>query len=333
MKTLVFVVFFHIFSYRNLSQYQLYVLSPTRQKGFNMEYQNFLTVVKEEVAKRAGAEYKVRINDVMKNNGVILNGLTVMGEQCNISPTIYLNTFYEAYESGSMTIGNVVDEVMDTYERNKLKQSVDMEYFMKYENIKDKLIYKLVHREKNQELLEDVPHVKVHDLAVVFQCLVAEEAMGNATILIHNAHLKLWGVRKERLYQDAIANAPSLQPYEITPMSEIIRQLLEVEEELPIEEGSIPMYVLSNKARLFGASCILYPDVLKDFADELESDLYILPSSVHEVILLPADGTEDVENLRRMVCDINETQLRVEEVLSDNVYFYNRRDNKFKVLA
>lgn len=297
-----------------------------------MQYQNFITVVKEEVEKRTGANYKVRVSDVMKNNGVVLNGLTVMGEDCNISPTIYLNAFYEAYEGGRMTIGNVVDEVMDTYERNKLNQSVDMEYFLKYDNVKGKLIYKLINIDKNQDLLQDVPHVKVHDLAVVFQCLVAEEAMGNATILIHNAHLKLWEIRKERLYQDAIANAPYLQPCEIIAMGEVIRELLEAEEELPIEEGGTPMYVLSNKARLFGAACILYPDVLKNFADKLDSDLYILPSSVHEVILLPVGEVEHVESLRQMVCDINETQLAREEVLSNNVYFYNRMDNKLSIL-
>ena len=297
-----------------------------------MEYQSFLTVVREEVEKRTGVNYKVRVNDIMKNNGVILNGLTVMGEQCNISPTIYLNGFYEAYESGVMTLGGVVDEVMEIYERNKVNQSVDMNSFMKYELVRDKITYKLVHAKKNYELLTDVPYIRLHDLAIVFQCLVAEESMGNATILIHNAHLKLWGIDQKQLYQDAITNTPYLQPCEITAMQDIIRQLLEMEDDLPIEEGRMPMYVLSNKTRIFGAACLLYPDVLKNFAKELESDLYILPSSVHEVILLPADEVEDAAELVKMVCEINETQLKEEEVLSNSVYFYSRNKDQIDMI-
>ncbi len=298
-----------------------------------MEYQNFLTVLKEEVEKRTGENYKVRVNDVMKNNGVILNGLTVMGEHCNISPTIYLNSFYEAYESGIMTLGGVVDEVMEVYERNKVTQSVDMNSFMKYECVKDKIVYKLVNAKKNRVLLEDVPYILFHDLAIVFQCLVAEELMGNATVLIHNAHLKLWRIDEKVLYQDAIVNTPSLQPGAIMPMQEIIRQILELDESLPIEEGRLPMYVLSNTSRIFGASCILYPDVLKNFAKELESDLYILPSSVHEVILLPANEVADAKELEEMVSDINETQLKPEEVLSNSVYYYSRKEDRFGILA
>ncbi len=298
-----------------------------------MEYQNFITVVKEEVEKRTGENYKVRVNDIMKNNGVILNGLTVMGEHCNISPTIYLNGFYEAYESGMMTLGGVVDEVMETYERNKVVKSVDMNHFMKYENVKEKIVYKLVHAERNRALLEDVPHINVHNLAVVFQCLVAEETMGNATVLIHNAHLKLWGIDEKKLYQAAIVNTPYLQPYEITSMKDVVRQLLELDEELPVEEGDIPMYVLSNQLRIFGAACILYPDVLKKFANEIESDLYILPSSVHEVILLPVSAGSDIEELTKMVRDINETQLKQEEVLSDSIYYYSRNEGKLLVLS
>ena len=101
-----------------------------------MEFTSFTTLVREEVEKRAGESYKVRINDVRKNNGVILRGLTVMQDDSNISPTIYLNNYYEAYENGEATLVNVVNDVMDTYYRNKVNQSVDMRYFMNYACVK-----------------------------------------------------------------------------------------------------------------------------------------------------------------------------------------------------
>ena len=93
-----------------------------------------------------------------------------------------------------------------------------------------------------------------------------------------------------------------------------------------------PMYVLSNRTRVQGASCILYPNILKDFAAAVKSDFYILPSSVHEVILLPVQGDEDEEGLKRMVCEVNETQVEREEVLSDSVYYYSREREKLSIL-
>ena len=140
-----------------------------------MEFTNFKTLVRDEVAKRTGEQYKVRINEVMKNNGVVLSGITMMQDDSNISPTIYLNNYYKAYESGETTLGCIIEDVLDTYERNKVNRSVDMRFFMNYENIKDRIIFKLIHAERNKDLLKDVPYIKYLDCAVVFQCLVSEE--------------------------------------------------------------------------------------------------------------------------------------------------------------
>ena len=96
-----------------------------------MEFTSFKTLVRDEVAKRTGEQYRVRINDVMKNNGVILSGITMLQDDSNISPTIYLNHYYEAYENGETTLRGIVDDVLDTYERNKVNQSVDMRFFLR----------------------------------------------------------------------------------------------------------------------------------------------------------------------------------------------------------
>lgn len=302
-----------------------------------MEFTNFKTLVRDEVVKRTGEQYHVRINDVMKNNGVMLSGISMTQDDSNISPTIYLNHYYEAYESGETTLGCIVEDVLDTYERNKVNRSVDMRFFLNYENIKDRIIFKLIHAERNKTLLKDVPHIRYLDFAIVFQCLISEEMFGNATIMIHKAHLKIWQTTVEDLYQSALQNTPRLQQYDIKSMREVLSEMMlleemeggntaDIEEYLKELPNSVPMYVLSNKARVQGAGCILYPDILKDFAAAIRSDFYILPSSIHEVILLPAQGDEDVEGLRRMVCEVNESQVEREEVLSDSVYYYNRKE-------
>lgn len=308
-----------------------------------MEFTSFKTLVRDEVAKRTGEQYRVRINDVMKNNGVILSGITMLQDDSNISPTIYLNHYYEAYENGETTLRGIVDDVLDTYERNKVNQSVDMRFFMNYERIKDRIIFKLIHGERNKEMLKDIPHVRYLDFAIVFQCLVSDEMFGNATIMIHNAHLKIWKVTTEELYQNALQNTPKLQQYDIKNMRDVLcelrrleelegKPLIDKEEYLSELQEAAPMYVLSNRTRVQGASCILYPDILRDFAAAVKSDFYILPSSIHEVILLPAQGDEDEEALKRMVCEVNETQVEREEVLSDSVYFFGRETGKLNIV-
>ena len=298
-----------------------------------MEFTNFTTLVQREVEKRAGENYRVKLNDVMKNNGVVLRGITLMQDDSNISPTIYLNPYYDAYENGDTTLGTVIDEVIDTYERNKINRSIDMKFFLNYETVRSRIIFKLINTEKNRELLRDVPYSPFHDLSIVFQCLVSEERFGNASILIHNVHLQLWKVNARELYECALENTPLLQGYELADMNTVLEEMKALggidDEEIEDMQQEVPMYVLSNKSRINGASCILYKDILKDFAMVVDKDLYVLPSSIHEVILLPSDGTQESEQLKEMVREINQSQVEKEEVLSDSVYYYRRSDDSF----
>lgn len=299
-----------------------------------MEFASFTTLVKNEVEKRTGENYKVRINDVMKNNGVMLSGLTVMRDDSNISPTIYLNTYYDAYRSGQTTLGMVIDDVMEVYERNKVNRSVDMRNFLNYEAVKNRIVYKLINTEKNKELLEDIPHIEFHDLSIVFQFLITEECFGNATILIHNAHLKIWNTSVAELYKMARRNTPELNKYEIKNMKEVICELTPCgcPEAVETEKESLPLYVLSNRSRVHGAACMLYPHLIKDFSEAVRSDIYIIPSSIHEVLLLPTDGRSETERIKGMVQEVNDTQVQAEEVLSYSVYFYDRKDGRIHML-
>ena len=298
-----------------------------------MEFTNFTTLVQREVETRAGENYRVKLNDVMKNNGVVLRGITLMQDDSNISPTIYLNPYYDAYENGDTTLGTVIDEVIDTYERNKINRSIDMKFFLNYETVRSRIIFKLINTEKNRELLRDVPYIPFHDLSIVFQCLVSEERFGNASILIHNVHLQLWKVNARELYECALENTPLLQGYELADMNTVLEEMKALggidDEEIEDMQQEVPMYVLSNKSRINGASCILYKDILKDFAMVVDKDLYVLPSSIHEVILLPSDGTQESVQLKEMVREINQSQVEKEEVLSDSVYYYRRSDDSF----
>lgn len=303
-----------------------------------MEFLEFVTLVKEKVEKKTGE--KVRLDDIRKNNSVLLKGLTVMQEGRSIFPTIYLNDYYDAFEEGTISFKDVVDAVADIYSRNKTDQSMNMRYFLNFNCIKDRIIYTLVNTEKNRELLEDVPHMEFLDLSIIFRYLIAGKTGSRASVCIHNAHMKMWGVSAEKLFQTAEANTPWLLNFEIKSIKEVICEIMS-EEGLDVSNcgncmdelrGSIPMYVLSNKNRVEGASCILYPDLVKNFADKLGNDLYIIPSSIHEMLLLPVKEFEEAGEIKSMIKEINETQVRDEEVLSDSLYYYSRKDNQIIML-
>ena len=301
-----------------------------------MEFLNFTMLVREEVEKRTGECYKVRLDDVRKNNGVVLRGITVTQDDSNISPTIYLNSYYEEYIKGRATLINVVNDVMDTYHRNKVNQSVDMRYFLNYESVRQKIIYKLVNTKKNKELLEDIPHIEFLDLSIVFQCLVTQEDFGRASILIHNVHLKLWDVSVEILYQAAKENTQQLQGYEIKGMTEVLQEIMCAEDSENFTEdnerssfsGSVPMYVLSNKSRVDGAACMLYPNLIQDFAEAIQSSFYIIPSSIHELLLLPTRHLEESQEIKSMIREINDTQVSAEEILSYSLYLYDKEERR-----
>lgn len=296
-----------------------------------MEFASFKTLVKEEVERRTGADYHVRLNDVIKNNGVVLSGLTLMQDDSNISPTIYLNNYYEDYENGEATLGMVINDVIDMYDRNKVNRNIDMRYLLDYESIKEQIVLKLINTEKNREFLDDVPHVEFLDLSIVFQVLISDEAIGSASVLVHNAHMKLWGVDNNELYKRAMQNTPRILGYEIKNMDEVISEIMESGKDNAEYSVDVPMYVLSNKRKIDGAACMMYPELIGDFAKASGSDLYIIPSSIHELLLLPAWSVDDEGELKNIIREVNETQLLAEEVLSDSLYFYDRASNEIKI--
>ena len=142
-----------------------------------------------------------------------------------------------------------------------------MRYFLNFEDVKSRIVFKLINTERNKALLEDIPHIEFLDLSIVFQCLVLQEEFGLCSILIHNVHLKLWDVTKEELYQAAKENTPKLMPFQIKSMQQVLFEIIKKEnpeayssDDCPEQYiNHIPMFVLSNKHKVEGASCILYP--------------------------------------------------------------------------
>ncbi len=294
-----------------------------------MTYQNFKQRILELMRQEFGGAAVISIQDVIKNNDTRLDGLTVFSEGCNVSPTIYLNDYYRQCEKGR-GFPDIFQEILRIYRENIPESSIDLSFFTAYDKVKTRVVFKLINYERNRDLLSKIPHFRLLDLALVFNYLAKTDHSGIATILIQNSHLPFWNVTRDDLYSLAMENTPRLLRYDLRNMADVLKELFPAED-LPAElSGSLPcpLYVLSNQARLNGSVCILYQDLLRDFAARLGSDLYILPSSVHEVLIVPSEQSGSYEELSQMVREVNATQLSNEEILSDHVYHYSREQDK-----
>jgi hypothetical protein len=222
--------------------------------------------------------------------------------------------------------------ILENYRHNRPTKSIDVRFFTQFENTKSKIAIKLINYEKNKTLLQDVPHIRFLDLAIVFYCLITmDEEVGNATILIHNSHLAYWNVTLEELFAIAKENTRKLLPEKISDMNDMLQELSKrqlISAPMLADEERYPMFVLTNERNLHGAACILYDDLLKQYAAQADTDFYILPSSIHEVILIPTTEDTCQEELSEMVMEVNASQLLEEEVLSDHAYYYSRKTNE-----
>ncbi len=287
-----------------------------------MTYEKFKVSVVDYMHQHLDAAHKINIHPITKNNHVLLDGLTILEADCNISPTIYLNYYYDELLTGSKTLESIQKQILQTYLINRPEEKIDVSFFTNYENIRNRIAYKLINKKQNEELLKEIPHASYLDLALVFYCLVTTSIAGSATILIHNNHLQLWNVTAEALEVQARKNTPLLLKAEFLDMDHVLEDHVRQDVALPPEHS--PMRILTNSKRLNGASCLLYPQLLDDAATKLNSDFYIIPSSIHEVLLLPAEPLYTVSELNEMVTEVNTSQVSTEEILSDHVYLYSR---------
>lgn len=301
-----------------------------------MDYEEFLQYIKNSMDIIIGKGERASIHHIIKNNGIELDGLVIADEKTGVSPTIYLNEYFQEYLA-CRPIGEIVSDVYEVYETSRNKLTIDKNFFLNYEQISKKIVYKLINYELNKKMLNDVPHRRYLDLAIVYYCIIDHDEMGTATALIHNSYLDMWNVTKEAIHNIAVRNTPALLPARINRIEEVIYDIFMEENDKEVEDavrnmkndcGGVKMYVVTNCRKINGAACILYEGLLEEFAKEKKCDFYIIPSSVHEVILVPKNDKVTKEELESMVCEINENEVSEYEVLSNKIYEYIREDRK-----
>lgn len=289
-----------------------------------MNFEEFKAWVKENITSKDWKETsQVEISVVKKNNGVSKAGLSIREDEHDVSPLLYLDDYYIHYQNGEL-LENIIRNIRADYDKKVQMAAVKIPNLQEFENIRGRVIYRLVNYEKNKEILEDCPHIRLYDLAVTFHWVARIDDVGVSTSLITNKQVKEWGVSVNDLVLAARQNTPRLFPAQIIDMEEMLAGMVS----FILYPSTIPMYILTNKQELNGASALLYGDILKDFANKKGADMYILPSSIHEVIMVPADRINDPTKLLSIVHDANTTVVSIGDVLSDSVYYYDRKKDQ-----
>ena len=292
-----------------------------------MNYQQFVVAVKEKVERMLGEGMRVEIMTTLKNNNQERVGLSISDSHVNISPTIYLEEYYNYFQDDD-TIDGIATSIVELYREVKFEHTWDVQPIRDFSQIKSKIVYKIINAEQNKELLNTLPHIHYLDFAIVFYILFEVDSSGTATIPINNELAKIWGVNVKELYDVAQKNTPVLLHADFKPMQVVVCELLGANKCEVFND--CPMYVLTNSLRCYGACCILYDGLLEEIRKQLGENYYVLPSSIHEVIIVPESRSPVREELNEIIVEINEIQVSAEEVLGECAYYF---DGEKKILS
>ena len=304
-----------------------------------MNYNCFVKDITQRVREQVSDEYTVEVNPARKNNGVMLDSMIIRRPDDVVCPNIYLNHIYQRYQEG-LTMEEAVDSILSAYRRSAPALEIDPDSLISPEIIRRQVVYRLVNYGRNAALFGDIPHKQVLDLALIYYVMVHHENLGNGAIMIRNEFLDQYKMTKEEVDEAAKENTPKLLPADFLRITDLLREFGEksgahsyTEIALEEESYSTPLYVLTNKSRQFGAYYMTDTDILSGISRKMDTDLYLLPSSVHECMVVPASMWEETDSLACMVREINSTQVSDDEYLADTVYRFRRQTNCLEIAA
>lgn len=295
--------------------------------GVPMGFEAFVEAMRERLQDRY-PDCNIRVGHADKNNGVHLTGIVILPEGQNAAPNIYMESFYSDYLAGRR-MEDLADAAARFYEGNKLQEDFMLPDMTDFEAVKGLICFRLINRERNRERLEKMPHRDFLDLAVIYFVPVTVGVGMGGSITIKDYIYRLWQTDEETVYRYALENTRRLYPATLQSMEDVIREMMgdDAPAGLFSERNgvpAIPLYVLRcYRGDMSSAAAMLYDDILREFGRQ-HGNFYILPSSIYEVLLMPAGpGPADASFVCPMVRDVNRAQVAPEEVLSDNAYFYH----------
>ena len=291
-----------------------------------MNYESFLEQARVAVKNRIPViDTEIRQVDKLQNESY--KGLLVRFKGSDVGVTMNLTNAYEAYRNQPnllpVIINGIVDDVRDTM-RNLPR--IEPSKFMDYSISKDKLLMQVIPKEQNAGMLKEVPHKVIGDIAVVYRIDVSDSKDRGLSMLVTNPMLKDLGVTQEQLHKDAVTSQLTHCPPTLKNLSEVLAEITG----LPMEFPESPMWVASVEGGMYGAAVTQLPDFLDMAAEVLKGDFYILPSSIHECLFVPDDGSMELSDLKEMVRTVNKNEVSEADYLSDSVYHYDSLERIFE---
>lgn len=298
-----------------------------------MEYKDFLEEVKNSIKEYLPDSFKdatVQIQKTIKNNGLSLDGLSVSKVGQMVSPVMYLNHHYENLQRGVTNIEQICKNVADGILNNQ--KSFDLKEILDPKQIKDKITFSVIGAEKNAAMLLNMPHRIKDDLAMVYRIIVNQENQEVGSVKISDQLAESLNLNEKDLYNMAMENTPKLFPAQFQSMYDVLKKMMpEMAEMMGPNIFDDSMYVLSNKQNIDGASALFYPGVQEEIYKYMGKEYYVLPSSIHETIIVPKNASMNATELKNMVMEINGKEVSPDEVLTDSVYEYDARSKTLTI--
>lgn len=306
-----------------------------------MDYEMFKEIVREKIKDYMPPEYENAAVDILAVNKV--NGkrdaLAFRKPGERVAPNLYLDDFYKDYKQCDdleMTLRNMAERYTEAAERTAKELKVDMS------QMKDRVTMMLVNTEQNKEMLADMPHREFQDLSVIYRYVVAQDEQGVASFKVTNAIMEQAGMTPEELFQLASENTKKMFPPKIASMEDVMLDMMkgdgipdELADELAVffdteKDPKASMWLIGNISGINGAVSMLYDENLQKLAEKMGTDLYIIPSSVHEVLAVSVE-MGNPEELAEMVQQVNMSSVELEDRLSNNVYHYDKDLRQLKL--
>lgn len=279
----------------------------------------------------------VRVFSTSKVN-VVKTGITLRNSN-SINACVYIEDLYEEYKNivkknsffGLMAYTETLYRASDLLRK---KSNANVQQITSIDYIRKNIYMCLMNTEKNRKKLKEIPNRKFFDLSIYYRVKVStDDKNATASYILNNNVLEMIGITEGELYKIAYENTPKMFKLYTLGMSIVMHKMLR--EIPPLSQNLEVMFVSSNENSYNGSINILYPDELRAISDIHEDDLYIIPSSIHEIILVPTSmlATDNLEEIREICMQVNKTSVKEDEVLSDTIYKYNRETGYITVCA
>lgn len=300
-----------------------------------MNYETFKTKLLEAIDTQAGKEVRIHVEKVQKNNGTWKECLLLARKNSHVVPAIHLDNLYERTDGQPVDFDELAENLLNFCQSEARGVEEKMHAISDFYQARDHIYARVINKKRNEDMLADVPHETVLDLAVVCYYEIKTER-GDGMLQIDRQLIKHWGITENQLLAVAKANTARKQPVSFMKMKDMLRLLLSERHMAYIsgfDDDDDPLYVLTNADKYFGAYALFYPNVQRHVADVLGSSFYVLPSSIHETILLPVTEPYSPYELQDMVKTVNRTIVDPKEVLSDAVYLYDNKTHTMSIAA